>query len=115
MRIQKIKPQFEDQRGTIRELVLPDRACKVTFIGCNHSSIRGGHYHKKYSEEFIVVSGFLRADISRQHEARFNATLGPGDFIKIHPFEKHTFTALTDAVLMKFNYPGEDLQKDTFK
>ena len=47
MIIKKIKNDFEDNRGAIRDILVKEKIDFVTIIFNKKNSVRGNHYHKK--------------------------------------------------------------------
>jgi quercetin dioxygenase-like cupin family protein len=110
---------FEDERGTIRDIFVhsPKESCTVIFS--RRGSVRGNHYHKLSTQYTYVVSGRLTiltqmvgSDVVESH------VVNPGDMVTHQPMEAHTLIADEDTVFLAFTdglRAGEDYELDTYR
>ncbi len=109
---------FEDQRGSIRDILIGKEIDAVTILTCKKGSVRGNHFHKQSVQYGYVVSGsFVCATQIGDNPVEIKE-LKAGDLIA-HPLnEKHAFKALEDSVflaLTKGPRQGTSYEKDTFR
>ena len=57
MEIKKIKSVYEDERGSITDIVEQVDFNGATIILSKKGSIRGNHFHKKTIQHLYVLSG----------------------------------------------------------
>lgn len=108
--------EFKDDRGMLVQLI-HDGFKQVNVITCNKDSVRGGHYHKKNTEMFYVISGSFKLelkkdDISEEYEIK------AGTLFKVGPMISHTFNYTEDTVLVSAYSLGVEMpdgQKDIYK
>ena len=118
MKIEKKPVNFEDERGTIRDVIVESGIDAVTLLTCNPGSVRANHFHKKSTQYLYVVSGkFLCA--SQMGDGPIETReMTEGDFITNPPGEKHAFKALEKSVALciaKGERKGENYEADTFR
>lgn len=98
---------FEDQRGTIEQLVHQGYR-QVNVITSRRGVVRGGHFHKLNHEAFYIVSGSLELTVNEEVR-HFSA----GDFFGIEPYDVHSFVFLEDTVLVSMYSAGVELADGT--
>lgn len=103
LRILKTDFHFEDERGSIDQLI-HEGYRQVNVITSRKGVVRGNHYHRQNSEAFYIVSGALRLTVGEQ-EYQFRT----GDFFGIEPYDMHSFTYLEDTVLVSMYSSGVEL------
>lgn len=110
---------WEDDRGTIRDVFPSESPESVTLITSVRGAVRGNHYHAISSQYAFVVSGrmlaFARPD---GHGAIARHELGPGDMVFHRPGEHHAYLALEDTIFLAFAdgiRMGCDYEKDTYR
>ncbi|MBN2052438.1 dTDP-4-dehydrorhamnose 3,5-epimerase family protein [Candidatus Woesearchaeota archaeon] len=111
---------IKDERGFLMEMLRCDdplfkKFGQVYVSACNPGFVKGWHYHKKQTDNFIVVAGKGRILLYDQRED--SATKGNSmEFIMsrdnpilltIPPGVLHGFEALGKEVLMVVNIPTE--------
>lgn len=114
-----IKPSFEsiDERGSLREIVSFGEWRTVNLSTRKKGSILGNHYHKHINELIFIISGEVEVkieNISTSAVETFRVKQNEG--FLVHPFEKHTITALEDVIFVnllseKFDSSSPDLFK----
>lgn len=89
--------EFKDNRGVIKGLIDFGNWQEINYIQTNAGVTRGGHYHKKTEEIFIILEGTIEAEF-KQDDKFEKVTLQKGDVMLIEPLVVHTFHIKTDAV-----------------
>lgn len=107
LKIIKTDFHFEDERGTIDQLV-HEGYQQVNVITSKKGVIRGNHYHKLNDEAFYVVSGVLEVTVNGEMHI-FRA----GDFFGIEPGDMHSFLYLEDTTLVSMYSNGVELPDGT--
>lgn len=87
----------------------------ITFFtlkpGPNFS--RGGHYHKKKTEKFYLVSGRLRITLMDvETEETEVLELEAGQKVAIHPMCAHRFQAIVPSQVIEYYATAFDLEDD---
>lgn len=110
MHITMIEAAFEDDRGTITDLIEdPDNA--VTIVRSNKGAVRGNHLHEYTDQWAYVFSGCLQVSTGKAE-----AIVGPGSMVHNPPGEPHAWRALEDTVCVVFTIgprAGRDYESDT--
>jgi dTDP-4-dehydrorhamnose 3,5-epimerase-like enzyme len=94
---------FEDHRGTITGLVNSGEWREINVISTKAGVVRGGHYHKRTEELFIILGGEIEViceEVSRENHLlcrKESFVARAGDIFIVEPFACHTFTTLTDS------------------
>jgi len=97
-------PYFEhnDDRGFIKGLINEGEWKEVNLIFSKAGTIRGGHYHKKTYEAFIILKGEVEIVLNKIENERLTeevvkVLVKEGDVFILDPFIYHTFYVLKDA------------------
>jgi len=115
-----VKRLIED-RGELILLSDGEEIRHITFFSINPGPnfYRGGHYHRKKTEKFYIVSGKIRIllmDIETQENHAINVTAGQR--VIIYPMCAHKFQAITPAQVIEYyatSYdPDDDIRFDSF-
>ncbi|KND50763.1 MAG: hypothetical protein ABA06_04735 [Parcubacteria bacterium C7867-001] len=119
MEITHTKPNFEDDRGEIRDLVTKEKIDAVTFITYTKGAIRANHYHEHTVQWDYVISGRLENYSRDGFDGEIHMeVVGPGDLVR-HPIgEHHALRALEDSVTLAFAEgprAGEDYENDVVR
>jgi quercetin dioxygenase-like cupin family protein len=119
--IQQIKPVFEDQRGTIADLVEGKGIQHVGLIVSKKGAVRGNHYHKLATQYAYILKGkvqYYRKDLRIPDAPVETFTLGPGALCVEPPQVVHAIVALEDTEFLDMtNISREDkaYDSDTFR
>lgn len=110
---------FEDDRGSIRDLLRDEKIDSVTFIHCRPGAVRGNHWHEETTQWTILLSGKLLV-FTRAADDEFACmgVLMPGVLMESPPGERHAWRALKDTealVLTRGPRSGENYESDTFR
>ena len=117
MQVEKKAIVFEDQRGSIRDILIGKEVDAVTILVCKKGSVRGNHFHKQSIQYGYIVSGSFVCATQIGDNPIETKELKTGDIITHPPGEKHAFKALEDSVflaLTKGPRQGTSYEKDTF-
>ena len=123
--IKKLKT-FEDDRGTIFELLRREHLDRTTFGHLfyvtfkNNKSIRGNHYHKKSHEFYFVLRGsvsLVLEDVRLGKKNKFELSEKDKSVLRIGPYIAHASHSLSaDAILLAYNtLPYKDEKPDTYR
>lgn len=115
--IQILKPnfEFEDERGTLTQLVR-EGFSQFNIIFSKAGVSRGNHYHKENQEAFYVILGRLVLTAKKEGKTE-RYTFSQGDMFLVPPFVKHSFFYETDTLLASMYSNGverPDGTKDIF-
>ena len=117
MIIKKIKNDFEDSRGAIRDILVKEKIDFVTIIFNKKNSVRGNHYHKKTVQYLYVLEGSILV-ASKFEGKEIEKILTEGDLLLNEPFEWHAIKSIEDSkllILTRGLRGGNDYEADTFK
>ena len=87
----------------------------ITFFTLNpgHGYFRGGHFHKKKSEKFYIVSGKARLSLADVEDGESSTIeLIPGQRVTIYPMCAHKFKAITVTQVIEYYSKPFDLSDD---
>lgn len=102
MKITHTKPDFEDVRGEIRDIVLEDTDA-ATYITFTTGSVRGNHYHDQTDQWDYILSGsfecYAREDFGEPIE---HQVVKKGDRIYHPKGTHHAYKALEQAEMISF-------------
>jgi len=119
MEIQHTKPNHEDVRGEIRDILTHEETDAVTFLTIKAGSVRGNHYHEHTVQWDYVLSGAIECYSRNGLNGAIEMTvIKTGDLVK-HPIgECHTLKALEDSSLLSLTKGprrGEDYEDDVIR
>ncbi|MDP6032129.1 MAG: cupin domain-containing protein [Alphaproteobacteria bacterium] len=118
MDVTKITSDFEDERGSITDILRQEPIDYVTIITSKKGALRGNHVHKETVQYVYVMEGKLKALSQMPDEPVCTTVLEAGDLIVNVPNEGHAFEALEDTtflVLTRGPRGGENYEDDTFR
>ena len=118
MDVTKIISDFEDERGSITDILRQEPIDYVTIIASKKGALRGNHVHKETVQYVYVMEGKLKALSQMPDEPVCTTVLEAGDLIVNVPNEGHAFEALEDTtflVLTRGPRGGENYEDDTFR
>ncbi|MEK6948739.1 MAG: cupin domain-containing protein [Nanoarchaeota archaeon] len=117
----KIKPTFQDERGSIYDILEGDRIKHVGIIISEAKSIRANHYHKKSTQWTYVIDGKIivyTKDSNKKYSAVKKIEMKPGDMIELPPLTIHAVETLEKSkilVLTNQSRINNGYEYDTFK
>ena len=109
MKLVKLGDRFDDERGSIVDLV--GRVDAVTRIQTKAGAVRGNHVHDKTRQFTYVLSGSLLVAAPG-----VQMLVAPGDMVVDEPGEPHAWKALADTDVLVFTQgprSGSDYESDT--
>lgn len=119
MKIIHKKINFQDERGSIRDIFVNDPKDHCTIIFSREGAVRGNHYHRRTTQYTYIVSGEMLMVSQKFGEKRVHKhLLNPGDMMVHQPEEIHAMLAQKDTVFLAFASGirgGRDYERDTFR
>ena len=118
MIIKKIKNNFEDERGVIRDILVKEKIDFVTIIFSKKNSVRGNHFHKETVQYLYVLEGSVLVASKFEGKEIEKKILTEGDLLLNEPFEWHAIKSIEDSkllILTRGLRGGNDYEADTFK
>jgi quercetin dioxygenase-like cupin family protein len=118
MQIIPLKPAFEDERGSITDLIGDDTINAVTVITFAKGAVRANHYHEHTIQWNYVLSGEVLLVTQFPGGDRLERTLKKGDFAVTREQERHALQGVTEAevlILTKGPRAGSEYENDTFR
>lgn len=122
MEITKIKPAFEDERGSIWDYLTDEDIHHIGFLQSKKNAIRGKHYHKEQKQYTLVTKGKIHVtgknllDKNSQVEIQ---ELSKMEMVFFPPFYYHSIEAIEgDAECLVFtskSRKGTGYEEDTFR
>lgn len=103
MKVIHKKINFQDSRGSIRDIFVDDPKSHCTIIFSKKGAVRGNHYHKKSTQYTYVVRGKLLMLSQKVGKSKiYRHTLKDGDLMVHKPREIHAMKALSDTTFLAF-------------
>ncbi len=121
MDITKIKPVFEDERGSIFDLLTDESIHHIGLLKSKKDSIRGKHYHKEQKQYTLVTKGRVKAitkNLLDENAKIETIDLNVMDMILFQPFQYHALEAVDDYECLVFtskSRKGTGYEEDTFR
>ena len=118
MEIKKIKSIYEDERGSITDIVEQVDFNGATIIRSKAGSVRGNHFHKKTIQYVYVLSGKMKCLAQKPQQKVIMAIVEQGDLVSHDLLESHSFEALEDTLFLVLSSglrTGKDYEKDTYR
>jgi len=121
MEITKIKPAFEDDRGSIWDFLTDENVHHIGFLISKKGAIRGKHYHKEQKQYTLVLNGKIKVTIKNlQNDNSVVETkeLGKMDMVFFPPYLYHAIEALEDSECLIFTSKSRKdsgYEEDTFR
>jgi quercetin dioxygenase-like cupin family protein len=118
MELIKLEAAYEDQRGTIIDLISNEEVNAVTLITFTKGAVRANHYHKHTIQWNYVISGEVLLVTQNLGEQKVENILRPGDFAITRENERHAIKGLSEAevlIITKGPRAGDKYENDTFR
>ncbi len=118
MEIIKLKPAYEDDRGTITDLISNDEVNAVTIITFTKGAIRANHYHEHTVQWNYVISGEVLLVTQMPGKEKVEKILYGGDFVVTRENESHAIKGLIESevlIITKGPRAGDKYENDTFR
>ena len=107
--------RYVEERGELVLLADGDEIRHITFFTLKpgETFFRGGHFHKKKTEKFYVVSGRLNILIVDVHTKEKDIIeIIAGQRVTIYPFCAHKFQAITESQVIEYYASAYDIDDD---
>ncbi len=118
MRISTPEISYEDDRGTIKDVLVREPIDAITIIRSKKGVVRGNHFHKDTTQWVYLQSGQLRSLTQKGDEPVVEQVLKPGDLVVAESWEKHALIAIEDSEFFVFTRGprgGDSYEEDTFR
>ena len=121
MEITKIKPAFEDDRGSIWDFLTDENVHHIGFLISKKGAIRGKHYHKEQKQYTLILNGKIKVTVKNlQNDNSVVETkeLGKMDMVLFPPYVYHAIEALEDSECLIFTSKSRKdsgYEEDTFR
>ena len=121
MEIEKIKPVFVDERGSIWDFLTGETIHHVGFLVTKKGAIRGKHFHKEQKQYTLVTKGKMKIivkDLKNNDSVIQEFELEANDMIMFPPFHYHSIEAIVDSECLVFtskSRKGEGYEDDTYR
>lgn len=121
MEITKIKPAFEDDRGSIWDFLTDETIHHIGFLISKKNAIRGKHYHKEQKQYTLVLNGKIKVtvkDLLNNESVIETKELGKMDMVFFPPYLYHSIEALEDSECLIFTSKSRKdsgYEDDTFR
>jgi dTDP-4-dehydrorhamnose 3,5-epimerase-like enzyme len=121
MNIEKIKPVFVDERGSIWDYLTGETIHHVGFLISKKDAIRGKHYHKEQKQYTLVTKGKMKIIVKNLKNADSKIEefkLESNDMIMFPAYYYHSIEALEDSECLVFtskSRDGDNYEEDTFR
>lgn len=111
-------PAFEDDRGSITDLLNDVAIQHIGLITSKGGMVRGNHYHEKAAQYNFVISGKIEV-ATKEPGGEVESTVAvAGTYFLTAPLCQHAMRFLEDSVLMVFTTePRSDdgYERDTIR
>lgn len=118
MRKEQKEINFEDKRGTIRDIFVGHPFEHCVIIHSTPGSVRGNHYHERSEQCDFMVKGSMKVFSRRPGSNIVEESISKeGEWIEWEKGEAHEFIAIDDVVFLSFvNGPrgGNEYESDTY-
>lgn len=118
MKLTKLKINFEDDRGTIMDILVDNPKEHATIIFTKKGGVRGNHYHKFSEQSDFLLSGSMKLLTQKKGEEIVETILEPNTLVEMEMEESHTFIALEDSTFITFvkgPRGGNEYESDTYR
>ena len=121
MKITKIKPSFEDDRGSNWDFQTDATVHHVGFLISKKSAVRGKHFHKEQKQYTLVLNGKIKVTVKNIQDDNSTVEtkeLSKMDMVFFPPYMYHSIEALEDSECLIFtskSRKGSGYEEDTFR
>ena len=112
---------FNDERGSIQDLLTHVSLDSVTRINTRAGAIRGNHWHEQTVQWTYVVNGKLLVKVRKHGDHlldQWSDVVYAGDLFVSPAGEEHAWQALEDTEVLVFTHgprSGENYESDTHR
>jgi len=119
VKVSKINPAFEDDRGKISDLI-NEPINHVGIITTKKDAIRANHYHRLSTQYSYILSGKFEVLLSEKNDLthKKKIILNEGELITIPPKIIHKFKAIESSVMIDMiseSRAGESYEDDVIR
>lgn len=114
----KIKINFKDKRGIIKDLLEKKTINAITLITQKKGVVRGNHYHKKTIQWNYLLKGKIELFGKKKNKKQKKIILSEGDLVETSKNESHAIRAVKDSKFLVFTQGprgGKEYENDTFR
>ena len=118
MKLKKLTVNFEDERGTIMDILVHTPKDHATIIFTKKGGVRGNHYHTHSEQSDFLISGKMKILTQKEGEEIVETIMEPNMHVEMEAREAHTFIALEDSLFITFvkgPRGGTDYESDTHR
>ena len=121
MDIIKIKPVFEDRRGTIWDFLTNEETSHIGFLTTVKGAVRGKHFHKLQQQYTLVLNGKIRVYVKDVRDSKSQVEtfeLNEMEMILFPTFFYHAIESIEDSKCLVFTSKGRhngEYENDTFR
>ena len=121
MEIIKLKPAFEDERGSIWDFLSDDTIHHSGYLISKKNSIRGKHFHKQQKQYTLVLKGIMEISIKNLKDPQSSIekyVLHPFDMILNPSLHYHSLMSIEDSECIIFTSKSRanmGYEEDTFR
>jgi dTDP-4-dehydrorhamnose 3,5-epimerase-like enzyme len=121
MNIEKIKPIFVDERGSIWDFLTGEIIHHVGFLITVKGAIRGKHFHKEQKQYTLITKGKMKIivkDLKNPNSRIEEFELESNDMIMFPSFYYHSIEAMEDSECLVFtskSRSGDGYEDDTYR
>ena len=104
MKILPLEFKRTDNRGSLIQVISSLDWQQLNYLKINKDNIFGGHYHKKRTELFYIISGEIKfkiENIQSNTTSIFYLRSDEEEVLIIEPYEKHTLIALENSEIVE--------------
>lgn len=109
---------FEDPRGTIRDIMVDTPVDHITLISSSPGVVRGNHFHRLTTQYTYILTGRAQYYSATDDNPVEVEELNPGDFIESPPLEHHAVKAITEMTMLAIARGprgGDAYESDTYR
>lgn len=105
LEVERIKPVFEDERGSIWDYLTGETINHVGFLITKKGAIRGKHFHKEQVQYTLVTKGKMKIivkDLKNFDSPIQEFKLESNDIIMFPSYHYHSIEAIEDSECLVF-------------
>jgi dTDP-4-dehydrorhamnose 3,5-epimerase-like enzyme len=121
MKVEKIKPVFVDERGSIWDFLTGKVIHHIGFLVTKKGAVRGKHFHKEQKQYTLVTKGKMKIvvkELNNNDSKIQEFELKAYDMIMFPPYCYHSIEAIEDSECMVFTSKSREndgYEEDTYR
>jgi len=121
LKIKKIIPAYEDDRGSIWDFLTNEETQHIGYLITKKGHVRGNHFHKKQKQYTLVLRGQIEVTVKNLLEENSEIEkfdLKEMEMVEFPPFYYHSLKAKNDSECLVFisrQRNGTRYEDDTFR